>query len=232
VDDEASILKLVKAILTKAGYDVATCGSATDALRLLAASDFDGVITDAVMPVMSGYDLVKTLRGNARFRDVPILMLTRKRQPEDVKKALNAGVNDYVLKPIDPTLLVDKVNLCVSQGKGARQVFEAPVDESQARAEVVFGARIMTVSEAGLVARLPVPLQDGLAFHLSAPVFNEIGIAPPLLKLQDCQEDRHDGVPGFKTLPYIVRLAFVGLAESELMKIRTWAQRQDIRRRK
>lgn len=232
VDDENAVLKLVKAVLTRADYLVATCTSGAEALRLISQGRFDCVITDAVMPVMSGYDLVKGLRSNRRYHDLPILMLTRQRKPEDVKKAMSAGVNDYVLKPIDEQILLDKVGQCLKKGQIARQVFEAPVIESESKAELAVQSRVISLSESGLVVRLPFLLEGGLPFRLLTPIFADIGIEPPLLAFRGCEEDLQDDVPGFREYPYVARLAFVGLPEPELKKIRTWALRQDIRRRK
>src|SRR6185312_14457496 len=95
-----------------------------DALRLLSQKKFDLVITDAMMPKMTGLDLVRTIRRNPSFQHLPILMLTRKSDRSDVQKALEAGITDYVLKPIDEHLLLDKVTLSLKDDEDGGRLRE------------------------------------------------------------------------------------------------------------
>jgi len=96
VDDEPAILKLLTSILRKAEFEVQTAPTPHDALDSLGHGFFDLVITDAIMPTTSGYDFVRTVRKHPLYGDVPILMLTKKRNREDVKLAVEVGVTDYV----------------------------------------------------------------------------------------------------------------------------------------
>jgi len=119
VDDEPAILALLVQMLTRSRCTVTTAESANQAHTLLESgtAQFDCIITDAVMPGVSGYDFVTRLRKDPRFRELPVLMLTRKRHRKDVKLAVEAGVTDYVLKPIDEALLLEKLRSCVAGPK-------------------------------------------------------------------------------------------------------------------
>ena len=81
-----------------------------EALKKLAAdSAINFVITDWNMPVLSGLELVKAIRGDAKLATMPILMVTTRGVKEDILQALQARVNNYVVKPFTPQVLNDKI---------------------------------------------------------------------------------------------------------------------------
>jgi DNA-binding response OmpR family regulator len=230
VDDEASVLKLVKTMLSRANYEVTTCGSASEALKLLSENPFDCVITDAVMPVMTGYDFVRAIRNDAALSGMPVLMLTRKRHRQDVKLAVEAGVTDYVLKPIDEYLLLDKVEMCLKKTGMKRQIYEHQINGDHANAQVGIDCRVISICESDVTIRLPFALEERMPFHLWSNIFEEVGIAVPLLKLYKCDKIE-DGNKDLADFPYEVKLSFVGVADTDLKKVRAWLQRQDVARR-
>jgi DNA-binding response OmpR family regulator len=115
VDDEPAILQFLSTLLTRSHCEVTVAESAIEARKLLDKDPeaFDCVITDAIMPEITGYAFVASLRTDPRYMALPVLMLTRKRHRKDVKLAVEAGVTDYVLKPIDAALLLEKLKLCM-----------------------------------------------------------------------------------------------------------------------
>ena len=116
VDDDPSALALVDKILRSDSCLVTCVASAELALKQLnQTSGFDVLLVDAMMPEMDGYQLVRSIRADARFTDLPVLMMTRKLQREDFKLALNSGVTDYVIKPLDAALLKEKVRSLVGK---------------------------------------------------------------------------------------------------------------------
>ena len=103
VEDEAAIRELLALILVRDGYQVQTVGSSDAALEILERSQFDLMIVDWMLPVMSGVDLIKNIRSKGNL--VPILMVTAKVQPEDIVVGLEAGADDYITKPFDASIL-------------------------------------------------------------------------------------------------------------------------------
>jgi two-component system chemotaxis response regulator CheY len=231
IDDEPAVLKLVKSMLNRARYEVSTCASGTEALRLIEDGAFDCIITDAVMPVMTGYDLVRAIRKHPQLSELPVLMLTRKRHRQDVKRAVEVGVSDYVLKPIDEHLLLDKVELCLRKGGGKRHIFELTMSGEAAKAQITMPCEVSVISESDICLRVPLQLTPEHAFDFRIPVFEQLGIAPPILKFVRC-ELMYDPLRERKDLRYEARFTFVGVPEADLRKIRAWLQKEEIRRRK
>lgn len=226
VDDEVSVQKLVKTILIRAQYDVVTCSSAEEALKLIDEELFDCVITDALMPITSGYELVKIIRNQPDHLTLPILMLTRKRHRQDVKLAVDAGVTDYVLKPIDEHLLLDKVELCLTKGSGKRHFYECSVEKEEAKGQLSFQCTIATISESSLTILTTIPMIPESRLDIQGLLFEKIGIKAPMIKLVTCN------TVSIGDFSYLSKFTFMGVPESDLKRIRTWLYREEIRRRK
>ena len=80
-----------------------------DALKKLAATKFDIIITDINMPIMDGLKLVKRVRSDAVYRDVPIVIITTEGAEEDRQRALQLGANAYITKPIQAPQVISTV---------------------------------------------------------------------------------------------------------------------------
>jgi two-component system KDP operon response regulator KdpE len=103
VDDEASIRRVVRDALERAGHQVETAADGVAALDSLDAGAFDLVVTDLSMPEMSGLELVRRIREKS---PVPILVLTVRQEEREKVRLLDAGADDYVTKPFGVAELV------------------------------------------------------------------------------------------------------------------------------
>jgi len=112
VDDSVTMRRIVANSLKNLGYtDWIEAQDGREALdKLAAAGDVDFVITDWNMPELSGLELVKAIRGSAQFASLPILMVTTRGIKEDIIEALNAKVNNYIVKPFTPQVLKEKID--------------------------------------------------------------------------------------------------------------------------
>ena len=112
VDDSVTMRRIVNNSLKTLGYtDVVEAGDGKDALSKLAADpSINFVITDWNMPVMSGLELSQAIRSDAKMSNMPILMVTTRGVKEDIVQALQAKVNNYVVKPFTPQVLKEKLD--------------------------------------------------------------------------------------------------------------------------
>ena len=99
VDDNNSIRKLITTYLVRDGYNVFAASDGLEALEVLDKEHIDLMIADIMMPNMDGYTLTNELRTSKY--NIPILMITAKESFEDKKKGFSAGIDDYMVKPID-----------------------------------------------------------------------------------------------------------------------------------
>ncbi|MBI3538293.1 MAG: response regulator [Chloroflexi bacterium] len=126
VDDDASILQLLRLILSNEGYEVISSSNGQDAYEKAVRQIPDLAILDVMVPGMDGYALCRKLRENRDTRAVPIIMLTAHGDVADRIKGFEAGADDFLIKPFEPKELTYRVrNLLAraqtvpqAQGKG------------------------------------------------------------------------------------------------------------------
>lgn len=112
IDDDHDILHLCTRLLTSLGYQVET---ATDGLKAVdlfnkTQTHVDLILCDGKMPNLSGFDLVKNLKSSPRGKGIGIFMLTGLKDKKSIERAAHLGVNDYIVKPIDPMVLAKKID--------------------------------------------------------------------------------------------------------------------------
>jgi len=114
VDDSPTMLRIIRNALNEIGYsDIDEAGDGEEAIKMMATTDPDFVITDWNMPNMDGVELATTLRNHPEYRHLPILMITTRGMKEDVKTAMRAEVNNYIVKPFEPEVLDEKIDHCL-----------------------------------------------------------------------------------------------------------------------
>lgn len=114
VDDVADVTEMIALLLKHASYEVTTADSAQAALRLARAQFFDMVISDIGMPRMNGYELAGKLRAMRKYKATPIIAVTGYSEYDDRGRAVRAGFNVHLTKPIDPTGLLNLISELLS----------------------------------------------------------------------------------------------------------------------
>ncbi|MDD3770395.1 response regulator [Sulfuricurvum sp. IAE1] len=111
VDDSSTMRRIIKNTLSRLGYeDVLEGEDGVQGWNALNENpDMGMLITDWNMPEMNGLELVKKVRADARFTDLPIIMVTTEGGKAEVITALKAGVNNYIVKPFTPQVLKEKL---------------------------------------------------------------------------------------------------------------------------
>ncbi|MGN7478720.1 ATP-binding response regulator [Solibacillus silvestris] len=110
VDDDPVNLRVLTNILSEDKYEVEVVTSGKEALEKLEGNEWDLVISDVMMPKMSGYELTRSIREKFSISELPILLLTARGHTEDIYTGFLAGANDYVIKPVDAVELNARVH--------------------------------------------------------------------------------------------------------------------------
>jgi two-component system, chemotaxis family, chemotaxis protein CheY len=118
VDDFSTMRRIIKNLLHDLGYpNVTEADDGKTALPMLQTGGFDFLISDWNMPGMSGLDLIKAVRSDAKLAKLPVLMLTAEAKREQIIEAAQAGVNGYVIKPFTAETLKEKLDKILGPGK-------------------------------------------------------------------------------------------------------------------
>ena len=111
IDDSATMLMSMEMLLKRAGYTVTKSNSAEAAIKDLQEITPKLIITDLNMPGMNGYEFLKIVKKNPEWQDIKIMMVTSENQQESVLEALNAGADEYLMKPFDQKMLLTKIEM-------------------------------------------------------------------------------------------------------------------------
>jgi DNA-binding response OmpR family regulator len=116
VDDEPDILRLASLRLKKLGYDVIMAIDGKKALDVIRSEKPDLVLLDLLLPVMNGTDVCKKTKNDEKLKHIPIVLFTAHSDSMTAERAGKFGADDYVVKPLAPEELVDKIEDVLAQG--------------------------------------------------------------------------------------------------------------------
>jgi CheY-like chemotaxis protein len=181
VEDNLTNREVAVAILSKLGHDADVVADGKAAVRALRQVDYDVVLMDCEMPEMDGYEATRRIRqrqGGTRNPDIPIIAITADAMTGDRDKCLQAGMSDYLAKPIEPRQLADVLEKWLSTPADGEA--KPPADPSPAKTLAVF-------DQAALLARLSD--DRGLASKVIAGFLSDV---PRLLRALKNKLDARD----------------------------------------
>ena len=112
VDDSAAMRRIITNMLRDLGFEVVEAGDGREALeRLKQTGSPDVILVDWHMPVMDGYEFLCATRADPKYRRIPLMMATSVTGVSEMAKALNAGANEYIMKPFTKEEMVLKLGL-------------------------------------------------------------------------------------------------------------------------
>jgi pilus assembly protein CpaE len=120
VDDEEQIRKLLSTWLTRQGYEVILAPDGWEALKAVRAKAPDLIITDVNMPNMNGLELTRRLRADHRTARIPVIMLSARKQADDVLTGYAEGADEYIPKPVEMAVLAAKVEVLIRRFRTTR----------------------------------------------------------------------------------------------------------------
>jgi CheY-like chemotaxis protein len=117
IEDARDTLDMLRIVFESRGYTTSTCATPEEALRVAETNRFDIIVSDIGLPRIDGYELIERLRQMPHLRDVPALALTGYAAPRDEEAALAAGFDAHVPKPVDPAVLVERMEQLMRRGE-------------------------------------------------------------------------------------------------------------------
>jgi hemerythrin-like metal-binding protein/PAS domain S-box-containing protein len=106
VEDNKVNQLVAKKLLAKYKMQVETAINGREALAMIEAQNFDGVLMDCMMPVLDGYEATRLIRKQEKFKTLPIIALTANAMKQDIEKVLQVGMNDHIAKPVNPEIML------------------------------------------------------------------------------------------------------------------------------
>ncbi|MBC2779121.1 response regulator transcription factor [Parasphingopyxis marina] len=124
-DDDPLLGEFIRIKLESGGHDVVLALDGAAALELADNGDFDLAVLDAMMPVLSGFEVAEKLRANPAHADLVLIMLTARKERDNVFKAMLTGIDDFLTKPFDPAELLVHVDNMLRPGGSLRNRAES-----------------------------------------------------------------------------------------------------------
>jgi signal transduction histidine kinase len=150
VEDSATQARLLRLILEDEGFTVNVAGDGPAALTQLAAAPFDLVVSDVLMPGLTGFELCRTIKADPALRAVPVVLVTTLRDPLEIVQALECGADSFIRKPYEPDVLVVRLRTLLAQ-RALLPKDVAPArlrrkeDHPSFRVEAVFNGKTVSV---------------------------------------------------------------------------------------
>ncbi|MCL4529829.1 MAG: response regulator transcription factor [Chloroflexi bacterium] len=114
-EDDPDIRELVAFTLRFAGHEVVAASNGEEAVQLAGREFPDLILMDVRMPRMTGYDACRVMKANSELKDIPVVFLSAKGQESEIQTGLEAGAEEYLLKPFAPNQLTDRVRAILSK---------------------------------------------------------------------------------------------------------------------
>ncbi|HZJ23442.1 MAG TPA: response regulator [Anaerolineales bacterium] len=114
-EDERDIRDLVAFTLRFAGHEVSAAANGEEAVELATKVNPDLILMDVRMPRMTGYEACKVMKANPELKDIPVVFLTARGQETEIQQGLEAGAEEYLLKPFAPDQLTTRVKAILAK---------------------------------------------------------------------------------------------------------------------
>ena len=190
VDDDTAILRFTEKMLSMAGHDVECVENALDAIQTLSDLSFDIMITDATMPAFSGFDLIRSIKKTPELHYLSIAMLTGRSEKSDIEQAVELGVQDYIVKPIDPEVFMEKVERLVNNHKQKKAQKPKPLEFN---ANMNVPIKILRITDIGLSVESPYPLTKGTIVEIYLDELRNVGLMQTKFKAIFNSDSKKEG---------------------------------------
>jgi class 3 adenylate cyclase len=173
VDDTEAIRELLSRRLAREGHHIVEAENGQSALKRVAMETFDLILLDMMMPDINGYDVLVRLKADARFRHIPVIVISALDEIDSIVRCIEAGAEDYLSKPFDPVLLRARIGASLEKTR-LREREQAAIAELRAekeRSEML----LLNILPKSIIARMhrgETPIAD--RFHDVTILFSDI----------------------------------------------------------
>lgn len=115
VDDSRITLDMIEFMISSADYEIVTALGGLEALELMDRKAVDLAVVDINMPGMDGYTLIRKIRSDKVFREVPIIIITTEAEARNKEKGFEAGANAYLVKPVQADEMIAQIRLLIGE---------------------------------------------------------------------------------------------------------------------
>jgi two-component system cell cycle response regulator len=190
VEDEAGIARMIQVLLEARGFSTLVCHTGTQALERLTGQSVDLVLLDLMMPGLDGFEVCRRLKADARWRHIPVIMLTAKDAVRDKILGLEIGADDYVTKPFNTDELVARIRVLLRIQTMSQELLRrnrelqtlnavaSAASRSLSLEEILDGVLTETLESLGAAYGL-VHLVDARGGHLSLAAWRGLPGPPP-----------------------------------------------------
>lgn len=215
VDDDEDIRKLLVRILEPTGMKVLVADGPASARELLKEAPHL-ILTDLNMEPEDGFSFIQSIKLHPEYEHIPILILSSQNDFKTVKKGIGMGIRDYVLKPIQPAILLQKLKKVLVKQDYLR--WDIPQSE-RPLVSVELKAQISALGETGFTLGGSVKLPPESEFRVTSPLFDELKLTHLTLKTSKAIE------PTFVSGSFQNDLSFIGVSEADSSAIRKFLAR-------
>ena len=117
IDDEPDLVDTIQCRLDFDGYEVITAENGKEGLEKAGKEKPDIILMDYAMPIMNGPETLERLRNHPELKRIPVIMVTASAEAQSVEKVCSYGIADYIVKPFDFAVLVDKITSVLENKK-------------------------------------------------------------------------------------------------------------------
>ncbi|MCB0422972.1 MAG: response regulator [Bdellovibrionales bacterium] len=212
IDDNKSDQLLAQQVCQSLGYTTVCVSEGFEALEQLDAEPFSLIVTDLLMPHISGIDLVKRIKSQQKTREIKTIVMSSRNQELYVKKALQAGAIDYLVKPIDPLILKEKITRHMINEIPWKE-YEVSPEGPFSNCSLAFTYTLLSISEIGATIRTPwqIPIDSYFRFHVEENETRQRFVEEILAIVQSHSQDGTN---------FISKIRFVGQTESQRKQLR------------
>ncbi len=214
IDDMQDVRHLVKKILESDGARVLDAESIDSGLEIALKKAPQLIILDIELPGKTGFDFLLARNNAPTLKDVPTIILSGKKDKATVSQAIAMGANDYVLKPLRATLLLQKTRKALRLASFLSKKFEG-----KACPEAIFSlsAEITKLSEGGCFIDAPVKIKADETINLTGTFIEKIGLQDNEIKMKASSNPSKYAAIG----RYSNEIYFIGMNEERAKKIRS-----------